>query len=61
MICTNCGCDAGSGGWHLRNYFHITGNFCRDCYEKVAHDSYGQPVNPGEYYIILLRQQGKFS
>ena len=58
MKCANCGCEVNGLGWHLRNYYHISGYFCRLCYDKVSHNAYGEPENPGEYIMILLRQQG---
>jgi len=57
--CTNCGHESsdGRGFWGLRNYFNISGHFCGPCYDKVSHDSYGNPEQPGEYIAILLKQQ----
>lgn len=58
MLCSNCGKDAQGRGWSLRGYYGINGYFCSPCYDKVSHNSYGEPENPGEYIMILLRQQG---
>jgi hypothetical protein len=42
--------------WSLSDYHGITGgNVCPDCYEKVSHDSYGNPKNPEEYLFMLLK------
>ena len=61
-ICTNCGYTTDSednsarGFWSLRKYYGISGYFCGPCYDKVSHDSYGNPDQPGEYLAILLKQ-----
>jgi len=59
--CTNCGkvYKDRTGFWGLQNYFGISGNFCGPCYDKVSHNSYQQPENPGEYIAILLKQGHK--
>lgn len=41
--------------WHLTLYFGLTGIFCPDCYNKVAHDGFGNPKNPEEYLAVILR------
>ena len=41
--------------WNLNNYFGISGVFCGDCYEKVSHDSYGNPNHPAELAFMLLK------
>jgi hypothetical protein len=59
--CTGCGCDKPGGNtnwWHLRAYHDITGNFCGSCYDKVSHDSYGNPNRPHEYLLMLLKLRG---
>ncbi len=56
-LCTNCGCKRNGQGWSLRNYYGISGQFCRDCYDKVSHNSFGKPEQPGEYIAILLKQK----
>mgnify|MGYP000417390400 CR=1 FL=1 len=56
-LCSNCGCNRAGQGWSLRNYYGITGRFCQECYDKVNHDSYGNPEHPGEYIAILLKQK----
>jgi hypothetical protein len=64
--CTNCGYttstenyteELAAGFWSLRDYHNISGNFCGPCYDKVSHNSYGKPDQPGEYIAILLKQQ----
>jgi len=60
--CTNCGCSEESssntrGFWSLQGYYNISGYFCGPCYDKVSHNSYGKPDQPGEYIAILLKQQ----
>ena len=56
--CTNCKkvYKDRTGFWGLGNYYGITGNFCGPCYNKVSHNSYGVPDQPGEYLAILLKQ-----
>ncbi len=44
--------------WHLNNYFGLSGRFCPDCYDKVSHNSYGQPTRPKDYTLMLLKQSG---
>lgn len=44
--------------WMLSNYHGISGRFCGDCYDKVAHDSYDRPEQPAEYLMMLLRLGG---
>lgn len=62
-VCTNCGKEKvvekgqHDGWWNLSNYYGIRGHFCGKCYDKVSHDSYGRPEQPGEYIAILLKQQ----
>jgi hypothetical protein len=59
-VCTNCGhTQEGTdlGFWSLNNYYGIRGRFCGPCYNKVSHDSYGNPEHPGEYIAILLKQK----
>jgi hypothetical protein len=41
--------------WQLTNYHSLSGLWCSTCYDKIAHDSYGQPKNPEEYMAIRLR------
>lgn len=59
MNCTNCGTTkARNPGqwWNLHNYFKINGLFCPTCYDKASHDAYGNPKNPNDYLLILLKQ-----
>lgn len=61
--CTTCELDrAQSYGqwWHLRHYYGFSGYFCPDCHDKISHDSYGNPVNPLEYTLMLLKHNKKF-
>jgi hypothetical protein len=56
--CTGCGADKPEDGeqwWHLRAYHSITGNFCSDCYDRVSHDSYGEPNRPNDYLLMLMK------
>ena len=55
--CTNCGRGYSEGGWRLSDYYGISGQFCSPCYNKVSHDSYGNPDQPGEYIAVLLKQK----
>lgn len=57
--CTNCEHTAKEAGWFLKDYYGITGYFCRRCYNLVSHDSFKQPEHPAEYLMILLKQTGK--
>lgn len=63
--CTECGAtyvkrEMGERTWwHLENYYGICGFFCPDCFDKVSHNSYKQPINPGAYCLILLKQKVK--
>lgn len=41
--------------WHLANYYGISGQFCHLCYQKVAHDAYGNPKHPVAYRIALKK------
>jgi hypothetical protein len=45
--------------WGLNNYYGISGRFCGDCYDKVSHDSYGQPNQPEEFLMMLLKLSGR--
>lgn len=60
--CDGCGIlpkkSGPNGWWALRDYFHISGRFCQKCYDKISHDSYGKPNNPGEYLMMLLKGKG---
>jgi hypothetical protein len=56
--CTSCDTDketCGGQWWFLRDYFGIRGQFCPDCYDKISHNSYGQPEHPEEYTLMLLK------
>lgn len=37
--------------WSLRNYYGIDGRYCPGCYDKIAHDSYGRPVNLSAFRV----------
>lgn len=58
--CTECDAKWIPGSlptwWSLNNYFGINGFFCSKCFDLVQHDAYKQPVNPGAYCLILLKQ-----
>jgi hypothetical protein len=54
--CKGCGTTRNPGQWwHLSNYFKISGMFCSACYDKVSHDSYGEPNHPHDYLLMLLK------
>lgn len=53
--CTSCNAVRDGQYWGLSNYHGITGYFCSMCYDKVAHDSYGNPRQPTEYLMMLLK------
>lgn len=59
--CTGCGSVRLSElpGWYLKNYYGLTGYFCKTCYGKVSHNSYGEPQNPEEFTFMLLKLSGK--
>ena len=41
--------------WSTTRYFGISGYFCSDCYDMIAHDSYRNPKNPAGYTLMLLK------
>jgi hypothetical protein len=41
--------------WHVNDYHGFTGSFCPGCYDKISHDSQGQPRNPAEHLMMLLK------
>jgi hypothetical protein len=41
--------------WNLRGYYGIRGTFCEDCYEKVGHDSFGNPSLPDQFAALSER------
>lgn len=41
--------------WSCQGYFKISGTFCSTCYDKISHNSYGEPNNPGEYLMMLMK------
>jgi len=43
--------------WSMYNYHGINGWICVKCYNKVEHDKDGNPKNPTEYLMILLKQE----
>ncbi len=47
-------------GWWLNNYFGFNGHWCSDCYDKIAHNSYGKPNDP-EAYLLMCLKLGKDS
>lgn len=55
--CACCNKVDDRSGWWLTDYHGISGYYCPDCYNKVAHDSYGNPTNPTEYMFVLLKQR----
>ena len=56
LTCSNCGVEVRNGnGWFLTDYYNISGYFCAQCYDKVSHDSYGQPERPNDYMLMLLK------
>lgn len=56
--CKLCNYTGLEGFWFLSNYYGISGRFCSKCYDKIAHDSYGNPINPA-YSLILLQLNSK--
>ena len=61
MKCANCDMmrDQSKGQWwNLRNYYGFNGTFCAKCYDKISHDSYGNPNNPKDYCLLLLKRNG---
>lgn len=45
--------------WFLRDYFGVTAMVCGQCYDKVAHDSYGRPNRPTAYRNALKKLAAK--
>jgi hypothetical protein len=41
--------------WHLSDYFGFNGTACHECYYKIAHDAYGNPRNPEEFVMMVLK------
>ncbi len=61
VTCTGCGLGdhyTSRQWWGLNNYHGLSGRFCDDCYDKVAHDSWGRPNQPEEFLIMLLKLGG---
>jgi RNase P subunit RPR2 len=61
ITCPGCGIQdrySSRQWWGLNNYHGISGRFCGDCYDKVAHDSRDRPRQPAEYLMMLLRLGG---
>lgn len=57
-ICVLCNCKPyqhpyTAMGWKLTNYHGLTGHFCSDCYNLVAHDAFGIPLNPEGYAYAI--------
>jgi len=63
ILCRGCGTEKKSTQWgqwwHLQDYYGFRGSFCGKCYDKIAHDAYGQPTNPGEHLLMTLRLLGE--
>ena len=57
-VCETTQEQRGGQWWNLGNYYGWSGRFCPDCYDKVSHDSYGNPQNPEEYTAMLLKRNG---
>jgi hypothetical protein len=64
LVCDGCGTVHGKERswasdtkqwWTLTNYRNISGRFCGECYNKISHDAYGNPNNPEEYLLMLLK------
>ena len=56
--CVCCGgedFDRDQQWWSLRGYFGLSGRFCSQCYEKVSHNSYGEPNHPSDYLLIRMK------
>lgn len=45
--------------WTCGGYFKISGYFCPDCYDMIAHDSDRKPKNPAAYTMMLLKLGAK--
>ena len=56
QCCTGCGTDSEKGQWwRLNNYFGFTGSFCPSCYDKISHNSYGEPDRPADYLMMVMK------
>lgn len=55
--CDGCSTNDHETGqwWLLTGYYHISGYFCPECYNKVAHDSYGYPKDPVAYTYMIMK------
>jgi hypothetical protein len=65
IVCRGCGTvkETAIWGqwWHLQDYHGFRGSFCHHCYDKISHDVYGNPKNPGEHLLMTLRLLGEKS
>lgn len=63
VVCRGCGTTKTTARWgqwwHLQDYYGFRGSFCPKCYDKIAHDAYGRPVNPSEHLLMTLRLLGE--
>ena len=63
IVCRGCGAVKSTARWgqwwHLNDYYGFRGSFCGDCYDRIAHDAQGNPINPGEHLLMTLRLLGE--
>ena len=55
MRCSFCDEITEGHGWTLSDYYGLTGSVCNECYEKVSHDSYGNPKHSEEFLLLKLK------
>lgn len=57
MHCKFCNSPKKEGEqrWHLTDYHGFNGTCCWNCYQKISHDSYGNPNNPEEYLMMIMK------
>lgn len=59
MLCDGCATpreDNYGQWWQLNGYHGFSGYFCPDCYDKISHDSYGQPNYPKDLMLMVLKK-----
>jgi hypothetical protein len=63
VVCRGCAVEKSTARWgqwwHLQDYYGFRGSFCPECYNKISHDAWGNPVNPGEHLLMTLRLLGE--
>lgn len=54
--CKGCATQHSPGQWWYLNHYHgFSGIFCAKCYDKISHNSLGQPSRPHDFVLMLLK------